>query len=86
MATEIMLIREHADDIMIKEELGINPEKLKGSAMEAAIYSFILFVIGAVIPLLPTGAGVRYCAFLLLSFNQAIFSRWKIRNSLRLES
>jgi len=37
----------------VKEELGINPEELKGSAMEAAIYSFILFSIGAIIPVLP---------------------------------
>jgi len=40
MATEIMLIKEHAHDTMIKEELGINPEKLKGSAMEVAVYTF----------------------------------------------
>lgn len=53
MAAEIMLNTVHAHDIMVKEELGINPEELKGSAMEAAVYSFILFAIGAVIPVLP---------------------------------
>jgi VIT1/CCC1 family predicted Fe2+/Mn2+ transporter len=53
MAAEIMLNTAHAHDIMVKEELGINPEELKGSAMEAAVYSFILFAIGAVIPVLP---------------------------------
>jgi VIT1/CCC1 family predicted Fe2+/Mn2+ transporter len=53
MATEIMLIKEHAHDTMIKEELGINPEKTKGAAMEVAIYYFILFAIGAVILVLP---------------------------------
>ena len=37
----------------IKEELGINAEELKGSAIEAAAYSFILFSVGAVIPVLP---------------------------------
>ena len=35
------------------QELGINAEELKGSAMEAAIYSFLLFTIGGMIPLLP---------------------------------
>jgi len=53
MAAEIMLNKEHAHEVLVKEELGINPEELKGSAMEAAVYSFILFAIGAVIPVIP---------------------------------
>lgn len=53
MATEIMLDKNHAHEILVKEELGINAEELKGSAMEAAVYSFILFAIGAVIPVIP---------------------------------
>ncbi len=53
MAADIMLNTAHAHEVLIKEELGINPEELKGSAMEAAIYSFILFAIGAVIPVIP---------------------------------
>jgi VIT1/CCC1 family predicted Fe2+/Mn2+ transporter len=53
MAATIMLDKTHAYEILINEELGINPEELKGSAMEAAIYSFILFSIGAVIPVIP---------------------------------
>ena len=53
MAAEIMKDKNHAHDILVKEELGINAEELKGSAVEAAIYSFILFAIGAVIPVLP---------------------------------
>jgi VIT1/CCC1 family predicted Fe2+/Mn2+ transporter len=53
MAAEIMLNKTHAHEVLVKEELGINPEELKGSAMEAAIYSFILFAIGAVIPVFP---------------------------------
>jgi len=53
MATEIMLDKNHAHDVLVKEELGINAEELKGSAMEAAVYSFILFAIGAVIPVIP---------------------------------
>lgn len=53
MAADIMKDKSHAHEILIKEELGINAEELKGSAVEAAVYSFILFAIGAIIPVLP---------------------------------
>lgn len=53
MATEIMIDKDSAHQILVKEELGINAEELKGSAIEAALYSFFLFSIGAVIPVLP---------------------------------
>ncbi len=63
MATEIMKDKGHAHEILVKEELGINAEELKGSAVEAAVYSFILFSVGAIIPVLP---------FMFLSGLQAI--------------
>lgn len=53
MAKEVMLNKDHAHEILVKEELGINAEDLKGSAMEAAITSFVLFAIGAIIPVIP---------------------------------
>ncbi|MHB8905797.1 MAG: VIT1/CCC1 transporter family protein [Melioribacteraceae bacterium] len=53
MATEIIKDKSHAHEILVKEELGINEEELKGSAIEAALYSFFLFSLGAVIPVLP---------------------------------
>ena len=53
MARDLMHNTEQAHQLLVKEELGINPEELKGSAMEAAITSFILFAIGAVIPVIP---------------------------------
>lgn len=53
MASEIMKDKTQAHDLLVREELGINEEELKGSAVEAAIYSFLLFSIGAVIPLFP---------------------------------
>jgi VIT1/CCC1 family predicted Fe2+/Mn2+ transporter len=53
MAGEIIKDKDHAHEILVKEELGINEEEIKGSAVEAAIYSFILFAIGAVIPVSP---------------------------------
>jgi VIT1/CCC1 family predicted Fe2+/Mn2+ transporter len=53
MATEILSDKDHAHDVLVKEELGINMEELKGSAVEATIYSFILFALGAIIPVIP---------------------------------
>jgi vacuolar iron transporter family protein len=53
MAAEIMTDKEKAYQMLVKEELGINAEELKGSAIEAALYSFFLFSVGAIIPVLP---------------------------------
>jgi len=53
MATDIMKDKTLAHEVLVKEELGINAEELKGSAMEAAFYSFLLFTVGGIIPLLP---------------------------------
>lgn len=53
MAVDIMKDKTLAHEILVKEELGINPDELKGSAVEASVYSFILFAIGAIIPVLP---------------------------------
>ncbi len=53
MARKVIENKGHAHEILIKEELGINAEDLKGSAMEAAITSFVLFAVGAIIPVIP---------------------------------
>lgn len=53
MAEDIMKDKGVAHDVLVREELGINAEELKGSAMEAAVYSFIFFAIGAIIPVIP---------------------------------
>ncbi len=53
MAQKILQNKASALDTLAREELGIDPEELGGSAWEAAITSFILFAIGAVIPVLP---------------------------------
>ena len=53
MAKQISSDKRLAHDVLIKEELGINKEELKGSAMEAALTSFFLFGIGAIIPVVP---------------------------------
>lgn len=53
MAKSIIANKEQAHEILVKEELGINAEELKGSAMEAAIASFLMFGVGAIIPVIP---------------------------------
>ncbi len=53
MAADIIGDKSHAHEVLIQEELGINPEDLKGSAWEAAITSFLLFAVGAIIPVIP---------------------------------
>lgn len=53
MAAEMIKDKSQAHLLLVKEELGINSEELKGSAMEAAVTSFLLFAIGAIIPVIP---------------------------------
>jgi predicted membrane protein (TIGR00267 family) len=53
MAERALADKEQAHQILIREELGISPEELKGSAMEAAVFSFLLFAMGAIIPVVP---------------------------------
>ncbi len=65
MAREILNDTTRAHEFLVREELGINPEELKGSAMEAALYSFFLFSIGAIIPLFPFFFAEGYTAILL---------------------
>lgn len=40
-------------DTLAREELGVDPDELGGSAWEAAISSFLLFAVGAIVPVLP---------------------------------
>jgi len=53
LAARLMADRPHALDTLAREELGVNPDELGGSAWEAAISSFLLFAVGAVVPVLP---------------------------------
>jgi VIT1/CCC1 family predicted Fe2+/Mn2+ transporter len=57
-------------DALAREELGLDPQELGGSAREAAAASFFLFALGAIVPILPfmlTGAGTAVFASLALS-------------------
>ncbi len=53
MAQQIMQDPASALDTLAREELSVNPEELGGSAWEAAITSFVLFALGAIIPVFP---------------------------------
>lgn len=53
LAGRIIADPSSALDTLAREELGIDPNELGGSAWEAAIASFLLFAIGAIIPVIP---------------------------------
>jgi VIT1/CCC1 family predicted Fe2+/Mn2+ transporter len=68
-------------DTMAREELGFDPKDLGGSAWEAAGSSFVLFAIGALVPVLPfaflagraaIGASLGLSAIGLLALGAAI--------------
>ena len=52
-AASMMRNPDTALETLAREELGIDPDELGGSAWEAAITSFILFAVGAIVPVLP---------------------------------
>jgi VIT1/CCC1 family predicted Fe2+/Mn2+ transporter len=60
LARRIISNPDMALDTLAREELGIDPETLGGSAWEAAIASFLLFTLGAIVPVIPFffGAGL----------------------------
>ena len=53
LARQIMTNKEAAVETLVREELGINPGELGGSAHVAAGVSFLLFACGAIIPVIP---------------------------------
>jgi vacuolar iron transporter family protein len=53
IAEEVMKDKEKAHEILVKEELWFTADELQGNAWEAAIASFFLFCVGAIIPVFP---------------------------------
>lgn len=53
LAERLLSDESVALDTLVREELNIDPEELGGSAWEAAISSFLLFAVGAVLPIIP---------------------------------
>jgi VIT1/CCC1 family predicted Fe2+/Mn2+ transporter len=63
LANRLMADKSTALDTLVREELGIDPDELGGSAWGAAATSFLLFSLGAIFPVAP---------FLVLSGKAAI--------------
>ncbi|WP_255196671.1 VIT1/CCC1 transporter family protein [Halorarius litoreus] len=53
LADQLSADETTALDTLAREELGIDPEELGGSAWEAAGASFVLFALGAIVPVVP---------------------------------
>jgi VIT1/CCC1 family predicted Fe2+/Mn2+ transporter len=53
LAARLMGDQGMALDTLTREELGIDPGELGGSAWEAAVTSFLLFALGAIVPVVP---------------------------------
>jgi VIT1/CCC1 family predicted Fe2+/Mn2+ transporter len=53
VAARIMADEKTALEAMSREELGIDPEELGGSPWTAAASSFLLFAVGAMVPVVP---------------------------------
>jgi VIT1/CCC1 family predicted Fe2+/Mn2+ transporter len=53
LAKSIIANSTSAVETLAREELGVDPGELGGSAWEAALTSFILFAIGAIVPVFP---------------------------------
>jgi VIT1/CCC1 family predicted Fe2+/Mn2+ transporter len=64
--------RQVALDTMSREELGIDPDELGGSAWVAAGTSFVLFALGAIIPLVPFLIGSGTWAILAAALLSAL--------------
>ena len=69
IADRIMAQPEVALETMAREELGLDPDAL-GSPWGAAGSSFVAFVLGAIVPILPYAIGAASMAFTL----SAVFS------------
>jgi vacuolar iron transporter family protein len=53
LASKLIAQPATALDTLAREELGIDPKELGGSAWQAAVTSFVLFTVGAVVPVAP---------------------------------
>jgi VIT1/CCC1 family predicted Fe2+/Mn2+ transporter len=75
MAAEVMLNPGKTLDTLSREELGIDPGELGGSPWEAAGAAFLLFPIGAIVPVLPFAllTGMQAVGVSLLLSAMALF-------------
>src|SRR5258706_7521959 len=78
LASTLMSQSDSALDTLAREELGIDPKDLGGSAWGAAITSFFLFAIGAIIPVFAfifTG-GITAVIICLILSTIRLFAIW----------
>jgi VIT1/CCC1 family predicted Fe2+/Mn2+ transporter len=75
MASRILSDEKTALDTLAREELSIDPEELGGSAWTAALTSFVLFAVGALVPVLPFVflSGMTAVAFSVVLSTLALF-------------
>ena len=64
-AERVMAHKDEALDTLVREEIGVNPKELGGSAWSAAAASFFVFMIGAIFPVIP---------FFMLGGNTAVIA------------
>lgn len=57
LAKSLLSNKDTALDTLAREELGVDPTDLGGSAWQAAITSFLLFALGAIVPAAPFAFG-----------------------------
>lgn len=76
LAESVMADKEGAVETMAREELGIDPDELGGSPWTAAALSFLLFALGAAVPVLPflLASGTAAFAGSLAASALALFS------------
>lgn len=76
LAGRLMSNKDTALDTLVREELGIDPKNLGGSPWAAAAWSFVLFALGAVVPVVPffflAGATVSYASIALTAVALAV--------------
>jgi vacuolar iron transporter family protein len=85
LADQLMSNKDTALDTLVREELGIDPEELGGSAWTAAGSSFALFAVGAIVPVVPffwmagnaaivTSVGLSALALALIGGGTSLFT------------
>jgi vacuolar iron transporter family protein len=85
LAEQLMSKKDTALDTLVREELGIDPQELGGSAWTAAGSSFALFAMGAIVPVVPffwmagnaaivTSVGLSALALALIGAGTSLFT------------
>ena len=76
LSNQIIANGANALDTLAREELGIDPESLGGSPWQAALTSFSLFTIGAIVPVVPfvVSSGITAVALSVIASSAMLFA------------